>query len=186
MKLTLKQHGGTDVLAGSIAGQKMLASLMAQTGRPDTSEVVYLDFAGISVATASFLRESVIGFRDYCRTCDPVLYCVVANASDTVLEELRMFLRERGDAFWCCELAQDEVVSHARILGKSKLEDGQRIALDLVCERKSTTAPELSQLGEKLGPTGWNNRLAALSARLLVRERRDGKLKIFSPVLEVA
>jgi hypothetical protein len=44
-----------------------------------TPTLALLDFSGVAVATASFLRESVIGFRDYARQALPNIYPVVAN-----------------------------------------------------------------------------------------------------------
>jgi len=55
----------------------------------------------------------------------------------------------------------------------------------MVAALGSATAPNLAQQGDAaLGPTAWNNRLAFLTSRGLLRERRVGKTKTFTPVLE--
>ena len=45
------------ILAGSAAGRKLLAALIAATPAVDAPEALFLDFGGVKVATSSFLRE---------------------------------------------------------------------------------------------------------------------------------
>lgn len=54
--------------------------------------------------------------------------------------------------------------------------------------KPATTATELATLfaDQSIGPTAWNNRLSGLAAKGLVVERRSGKTKSFSPLLEIA
>lgn len=173
-----------NVLAGSASGRKLLAALIAATPSADVPEAVFLDFAGVQVATSSFLRESVIGFRDFARSSLQNIYPVVANAEPAVIEELEFFARHRGDVLWCCLLDKDQVVSNARIIGE--LDPIQRATFDTVAHLGAATAPELAAQseGDGIGPTAWNNRLAALAAKGLLVERRGGKTKSFSPLLE--
>src|SRR5438045_2264084 len=89
---------GRDVLAGSADGAVVLSKLIAAVSEIEDTEVVMLDFQHVQIATASFLRESVLGFRDYCRNSRPNLYPVVGNADLPVVEELEGLLRLRGDA----------------------------------------------------------------------------------------
>ena len=88
---------GQTVLSGAIPGRRLLSALIAATPSPETPVPVFLDFSGVEVATASFLRESVIGFRDYARLSLPNIYPVVANLAAAVAEELDFFVRARGD-----------------------------------------------------------------------------------------
>ncbi|NJO33858.1 MAG: hypothetical protein HC869_12650 [Rhodospirillales bacterium] len=50
------------------------------------------------------------------------------------------------------------------------------------------TAPELAARfsHQGIGPTAWNNRLSALATKGLLVERKQGKSKSFSPLLEIA
>jgi hypothetical protein len=173
------------VLTGSAAGRKLLSALIDATERSPTPEIAFLDFAFIDVATSSFLRESVFGFRDYTRAALPNLYPVVANAEPGVLEELEFFVRHRSDALWCCRLDATGVASEARVLGD--LDPIQRQTFEAVLQRGSTSAPELAAAAQTdgVGPTAWNNRLSALATKGLLIEHRTGKTKTFSPVLEV-
>ena len=63
---------GQTVLSGALAGRKLLSGLIAETPSSDTPTPAFLDFTRIDVATTSFLREAVIGFRDYARQSLPM------------------------------------------------------------------------------------------------------------------
>ena len=105
MKLSILDLAGDQaVLSGVQAGRQLLGKLVAAARPPAEPEPVYLDFDGVTVATASFLREGVIAFRDHVRATLPGLYPVIANASLAVTEELEFFLRHRRDAMWICNL----------------------------------------------------------------------------------
>lgn len=178
--------GGQTVLAGTTAGRKLLSALVAATSSVAEPTAAFLDFAGVEVATASFLRESVIGFRDYARRSLPEVYPVVANLSHAVAEELEFFVRARGDVLLNCTLGAQGEVTEPRLIGE--LDPAQRATLDAVREGGAVSAPQLAQryAGVRIGSTAWNNRLSSLAEKGLLIERRNGKTKSFSTVLEVA
>ncbi|RVU18503.1 hypothetical protein EOE48_10640 [Methylobacterium oryzihabitans] len=171
------------MLSGVQAGRQLLGKLVAAARPSADPEPAYLDFDGVEVATASFLREGVIAFRDYARTTLPALYPVIANASPAVTEELEFFLRHRKDAMWACRLARAGEPRDPKILGE--LDEAHRSTFELVARLGTASAPSLAaQSEERLAPTAWNNRLSSLAARGLLMERRSGKTKTFAPVLE--
>src|SRR4051794_24321449 len=131
MKLDLSEivHG-ENVLAGAAYGAVVQSQFVARVRSLTAPTVVALNFLGISVATGSFLRESVLGFRDYCRRSQPNLSPVVANPNDKVLEELRVLLVPRREALVCCVLGTDDRPASARVEGV--LEEKQIITLDAV------------------------------------------------------
>jgi hypothetical protein len=176
--------GGQHILSGSADGRRLLARLIDVTPPVDAPERLYLDFTGIEVATVSFLREGVIGYRDFTRASRQNIYPIVANALPAVLEELELFLKARGDALWCCSLDVQGRTSAHRILGE--LDPVQRKTFDLVSETGTATAPGLATRfsEEKIGPTAWNNRLSGLATKGLLVETREGKTKVFRPLLE--
>ncbi|MET4625495.1 hypothetical protein ABIB83_002508 [Bradyrhizobium sp. I1.8.5] len=177
--------GGRRVLSGGIAGRKLLNALIAATPAAVEPMAVFLDFEGIEVATSSFLREAVIGFRDYARVTLANVYPVAANLAAPVLEELEFFLRARNDVFWICDLDANELTTKARLLGD--LDPAQRATFDAVRSLGIVTAPELAIRfsDQSIGPTAWNNRLSGLAGKGVLVERKVGKTKSFSSLLEV-
>jgi hypothetical protein len=177
--------GGQTVLSRAISGRTLLSALIAATPSSAGPMPAFLDFTAIEIATASFLRESVIGFRDYARRSLENVYPAVANLAPTVAEELEFFVRTRGDVLWSCELGSDDNVISARLIGE--LDPAQRSTFDAALELGAITAPELAaRFGDQqIGPTAWNNRLSALATKGLLVERKQGKTKSFSPLLEM-
>lgn len=181
----LELMDGRSILTGGLAGRKLLSVLVERTAPQSVSCPAFLDFSGIEVATSSFLREAVIGFRDYTRQSLPSVHPAVCNLNGGVLEELEFFVRSRGDALWVCDLDGEEQVTNARILGE--LEAAQQIAFDALREAGCASAPELAErfIDQGIGATAWNNRLSALASKGLLAEGRRGKAKTFSLLLEM-
>lgn len=165
-----------------------MARLLDHIGdAPREGTPVYVDFEGIEVATASFLRESVVEFRDAVRRRWTHWYPVVANASESVLEELGVLVALRRDVLVCCVLDRGGRPSTPRLVGE--LEPKQRVAFDLVQKLGEADAGELmaaSDDAEVVGQTAWNNRLAALSRRGVLMKVSEGRTKRYRPLpLEV-
>lgn len=181
----IKLTGGQTVLSGAISGRTLLSALIAATPSLAVPTPAFLDFTDIQVATASFLREAVIGFRDFARQSLGNIYPVVANLAPSIAEELEFFVRSRGDVLWNCELGTGENVINARLIGE--LDPAQRSTFEAAIELGAITAPELAArfADQQIGPTAWNNRLSALATKGLLVERKQGKTKSFSPLLEM-
>jgi hypothetical protein len=177
---------GRSILAGTGAGKKTLGALIAATPTSREPLILFLDFLGIEVATSSFLREGIIGFRDYARASLENIYPVVANADTAVLEELEFFVQQRSDVLWTCSLGTGDTIGNVRLVGD--LDAAQRKTFDLVYRLRTATANQLAAAAEqeRIGTTAWNNRLAGLASKGLIVERRIGKTKTFSPLLECA
>ncbi|MDO7837104.1 hypothetical protein Q4610_18835 [Sphingobium sp. HBC34] len=171
-------------LAGTAMGRQMLAQLIAETKPVPQPAIAYLDFSGVDIATGSFLREAVLGFRDFSRNAIGTLYPVVANANATIQEELTVYLKDRNDAIWACALSDAGDASDPHILGE--LDAAQINTLKLIAQHCPISAPELAKLRpeEGIGTTAWNNRLATLAAKGMLMETKSGKTKMFSPVME--
>lgn len=179
--------GDTNVLAGAPHGRRVLVKLMELTGsEPDVPEPVFLDFSGVNVATASFLRETVFGFRDTVRHRRSNFYPVVANANDLVAGELKILVEQQGDVLMLCLLDERGRPKEPHLVGD--LDPKQRITFDLVRQRGETDAAELMREHGKsekkeVGQTAWNNRLAALAGLGLVVELSQGRAKRYRPLL---
>jgi len=187
MKIDLRTIGESEVLAGALNGRSVLNGLLnAIPAEPATPEPVFLDFTRIDVATASFLRESILAFRDIIRGRRSKFYPVVANANDTVREELLELLSPRGDVVMLCTLDKADTVTSAAPLGE--LDPKQRLTFDLVHEHGETDAGTLMrEYGKGEGvkhTTAWNNRLASLASLGLVIETSQGRAKRYRPLFE--
>jgi hypothetical protein len=186
-RIDMKEAGNGTILAGALNGRAALARLLALAAAdPDAPEPVFLDFREIDVATASYLRETVLAFRDVIRGRDSRYYPVIANPNEPVRDELVELARTRGDVFMTCALAVDGTVSRAGFVGD--LEEKQLVTFRLVQERGETDAGELMRAYGKREKvrhaTAWNNMLSALASLGLVVEMRRGRLKRYRPLLQ--
>src|ERR1700686_3588213 len=90
MRLDIEKIGGATVLAGALSGKRALAKLLAETAQePFEPEPLFLDFSKARVATASFMRESVLALRDIVRRRRSNFYPVIANANSDIKDELQ-------------------------------------------------------------------------------------------------
>lgn len=183
MRFRLRNLADNEILAGAVTGRRILGVLLERIdGGPETPEPVYLDFRRVEIATASFLRESILEFRDIVRRRWTNYYPVVANANDSVTEELSVLLAHR-DVLMLCTLDENGQPRSPHLLGD--LEPKQRITFDLVRELGEADAGELmrsSQDRDDVGQTAWNNRLAALSRLGLLMEMSNGRAKRYRPL----
>jgi hypothetical protein len=189
MRINMKEVGKRNVLAGALNGRAALGRLLERAAaEPSAPEPVFLDFEDVEVATASYLRESVVAFRGVIRGRDSLYYPVVANPNDAVRDELLELARTRGDVFMTCALAEDGTVSKTALTGE--LEAKQLLTFRLVQEHGETDAGVLMrEYGEReklRNATAWNNRLSSLAALGLIMEVRQGRLKRYRPIFQGA
>lgn len=187
MKISMQQLlGSRETLAGAITGRQAFAKLLQLVERePAAPEILYLDFADVQLATASFLRESIVHFRDAVRRRGSNFYPVVANANDLVIEELEVLLANRRDVLMLCSVDENGEPRSPKLIGD--LDPKQRTTLDEVLQRHETDAGELmDSYGESEGvkQTAFNNRLTALAEMGLVIEVSHGRLKRYRALFE--
>ena len=118
MRINMMEIGGADILAQAVAGRAVFRKLLEMTERePPEPCPAFLDFGGVQVATASFLREATLAFRDTMRSRHSNFYPVVANANEVVREELLELLRSRGDVLMTCRLEESGRITDMVPLG---------------------------------------------------------------------
>jgi hypothetical protein len=182
MIITFIDEFQSSVLAGATAGAQSMAVLIELVSDKPPA-VVFLDFQGVEAATGSFLRECVLGFRNYCRRTQADIYPVIANATPVVEEEFRDILLRAGDAFVSCRVTKRGKVSDAKVIGR--LDQRQVETLRAVVRNGEATASELADASkDKIGVTAWNNRLVALASKGILAEHKSGRLKTYSPVIK--
>lgn len=183
MHFRLRDVAESGILAGALTGRRVLGRLLERVGgEPETPEPLYLDFDGVDIATASFLRECIIEFRNIVRRRWTNCYPVVANANESVTEELCVLLAQR-DVLVLCTLDEDGSPECPQVLGD--LEPKQRVTFDLVRKLGEADAGELmrsSRNRDEVGQTAWNNRLASLSRLGLLMEMSHGRVKRYRPL----
>lgn len=186
MKLSIFEIAGKkDVLAGAPAGKNLLAKIIPKIERGDSPTPLFLDCAGVEVITASYIREAILGLRDYCLNSNSNTYPVIANAKKAIIDEIEIELEHRGEALLSCKLDDRGKPSALKLIGV--LEEKQELTLEAVNSLKQADAATLLERFrdvETIGITGWNNRLAALAAKGLLVETKKGKTKLYQPVLE--
>jgi hypothetical protein len=187
MKLKLKDMvGGQEVLGGAVEGRRHLGLLIEAVGpEPDRPEPLFIDYAGLVLATASYLRETLVAVHSLLRTRRSRYYVVIANACPAVREDIEVLARLGGLAFLSCSLTEADEISNVGLIGT--LDPKQKATFDEVCARGETDARELmlaSAGHEDVRQTAFNNRLASLVNLGLVAEICEGKSKRYRPVLE--
>ncbi|KPF67416.1 hypothetical protein IP69_13790 [Bosea sp. AAP35] len=143
---------------------------------PEGPEPLFVNFVGIEVATASYLRESILAFRTFVRGRKSNFYPAIANANSDVLDEFVELVHLRGDVLMACVVDEGGTVLRCRHIGK--LDPMQQLTFDLVNREGETTASKLMEIED--GPvkaTAWNNRLASLSNLGLICEQSHGRTK---------
>lgn len=183
MLVSLKGLANNTVLSGAVNGKRLLGQLLASVDEPTEPTPLFLDFTGIEVATASFLRESVVRFRDLMRVKRSTLYPVVANADESIVDELSVLMGANGDAMMCCCLDDQGHVTSATLIGS--LDPKQRLTFELINRLGETDAGTLMREHSKdevIKQTAWNNRLAMLASLGLVIELPQGRAKRYRPL----
>lgn len=170
----------TKVLAGAPNGRTAFAKLLAKAVQePLAPEPLYLDFAEVDIATASYLRESVLQFRDIIRRQQRSnFYPVVANANAQVMEELALLIQASNGILMTCVLNDRGTPSQPLLIGN--LDPKQKLTFELVNRKGETDASELMRdhsADETVKQTAWNNRLAALAGLGLIYELSQGRSK---------
>ena len=195
MILRIRTMTDSDLIVGTEAGRALLMSCIAKTAtEPDDPIPCLMDFTEITIMTASALLESVVAFKTFKRSTNSNHYPMVSNINMTIEEEIKLVLEMRGDAILCCDIDMNNVPNHrnagkidfsnVRLLGS--LDPKQALTFDLVNRLGSASPATLMHHPdnyEAIGITAWNNRLAGLVKRGLLREFPMGRAKLYRPLL---
>ncbi|QEX15866.1 hypothetical protein FRZ44_11540 [Hypericibacter terrae] len=175
-----------DVLAGRLNGRRAFGAALEHLPVLTEPTLVLLNFAGVMLATSSYLSEVLLPLRDHLRARHHPGYAVAANLTDKVREEIEEMLRRSGDALLTCSSEAGGHIRNVQLCGR--LDEKLQETLSLVSQKGETTAAQLyeeSRTVDSIGATAWNNRLASLAAKSLIVEVLQGRTKKYRPVLEV-
>lgn len=172
------------VLAGSTEGRRVFLSILKEYKTPPpVPSILIIDFKGVNLATASFLRECVFSLKDLMRVDNSNWYPVLANVCSKIEDELSILTRAKRDAVILCNCNEDNVISDKRLFGD--LDPMYKRTFDLVARAGEADAARLAKAhGDKEGlpnSTAWNNRLKALARRGVLIEITKGRAKTYRP-----
>jgi hypothetical protein len=187
--IQMLELAGQDVLSSSIDGKVAFFAMLEKTKtEPAEPTPLLIDFDGIQVATASYLREAVFALKTYLRTRDSKFYPVAANANTAVRDELAVIAEAKKEYLLVVVISPAGEVTNQEIIGQ--LDPKQASTFDRVKRLGRTTAGEMK---DKFGaeedvsaPTAWNNRLASLAAQGLILEYTQGRAKFYKPLFTEA
>jgi hypothetical protein len=171
-------------LTGVSRARQLLSKLIDWTATASPKGTLILDFTGIDSASGSFLRESILAFRDYARAYQPELFPVLANIADDVREEFDTLLRDRGEAMPSCSLDASGTPIEAYILGV--LEPGLRQTLEAIRQRGQVTLMDLRETSAETKATTWSNRIASLIRQGFVVPSPEPNKRVYRFVLAEA
>ncbi|HJP67487.1 MAG TPA: hypothetical protein VJ846_01200 [Sphingomicrobium sp.] len=182
MVIDVAELAGGPILSGAPSGRQLFSQLVAALpAEPVSPEPLLLDFRRVEVATASFLRESVLAFRTFIRGRKSNFYPIVANPSSDVIDEIFELVQPRGDVVMTCSTDDDGQMLRCRHVGK--LDPMQQLTFNLVNAYGETSASKLMAIEKsEVKATAWNNRLASLSNLGLICEQSRGRTKTYKPI----
>ena len=173
------------ILAGARLGKFVFLELVGKTlDEPRSPQAIALDFKGVDIATASFLRESVFSFKSVMRMRESAFYPFVANFNQEVREELDILAKAMSEVVIGCRLTSSYIPRNVEVIGT--LEPKLQLVFDFINRNSQVGAVSLRKnfsddVGER--STVWNNRLAALASRGLIKVVSNGRSKIYKPVI---
>lgn len=177
--LNLATLTGRSILTGLSGGERCLASMTTLLVTHTPGEPVVLDLSGIEAIGGSALRHLLLGIKELNNCKDSAI--VLANLSadnlaeaDLVAEAMRTPYISAG---WSSGFLSSPEV-------RGPLDDKVSKALKLILQAGEADALTISQLSKEPGVvTVWNNRLVSLHSLGLLRQRKVGKRKLYSPVI---
>lgn len=165
------------VLAGFLAGHNARERLVAWLGPSDSgdeSQPFLVDFHGVELVTASFLKSFLIQHLR-CESATPILI----GLTDETRYEVDSLLRREG--LCALERSSEKASESYDFLGT--LDPALQDALVALSQAGPSTATELHRLHQgrlSISITAWNNRLSELHTRRLVFRERQGRQWVYS------
>lgn len=167
------------ILTGLSGGERCLSAVSGAFSSPLRGEPVVLDMEGIEALGGSALRHLLLGIRKM-ETCQGSAI-VLTNLSEDNLAEADLVADATRAPYISARLTGG-TLAQAEVRGP--LDEKVAKALRLVLQAGEADALTVSQLSKESGVvTAWNNRLVSLHSLGLLRQRKVGKRKLYSPVI---
>lgn len=141
-----------------------------------------IDFAGVRIATVSWLREGVLALCRYAATMRPDLRLVATGLTPLVREELEVALDATGAVLIVAGFEPNSPPTQPVVLGR--LDTALRDTLRATEGKPEFDATFVSRAIPGVGVSAANNRLAALETKGILISERRGRSRVYRPLLE--
>jgi hypothetical protein len=169
--LDVRAIGGTEVLAGRLAGEAARPFFERELGTDLRDGVVVLDFRDVALTTSSYF----LGAFEWLWTSTGVrgrdLFPVLANVNQETRDEVGLALTARGFRALFGTFGLNGLSDVAPF----NLDSDAAETYALIASLEEATATDLFRMNPKIQPTGWSNRLALLYEHRLLRRRKQGR-----------
>jgi hypothetical protein len=168
-----------EVLTGVSGGERALSCLGDALAAHNPNTPLLLDFQAVEVLGGSALRQLLQGIRRHPQCARTAV--VLANLSAVNLEEADLVAEATRLPYVSAKYSAGELSDPVL---RGPLDPKVARTLQLVLHAGEADAQTVSQLSNEPGVvTVWNNRLVTLQSMGLLRERKAGKRKFYSPVI---
>ena len=147
-------------------------------------ELITLDFAGVEVATASWMSAMLLPLFRWSADDHIDLYFVLRNGLKAEwLSDLKLVARYNEYGF----LVSGPEAAPAKAVLIGALDEAHQKTLAMVSELGEATGAELERRrpDQTIRATAWNNRLRKLYDQRLLRRTRRGREKVYTPVVRM-
>lgn len=167
------------IITGVSGGQRALQAILPLLADHEPGRPVVLDTSQVEVFGGSALRHLLQGIRNAPQSSRSV--AVLANLSDDNLSEAELVAEATKVPFISATLVDGNL---SDTLLRGPLDDKVARTLSLVIQLGEADAQAISKASnESAVATVWNNRLVILQSMGILRERKVGKRKFYSPVV---
>ena len=201
-----RELAGAGLAAGSHTGERHAKLILDQIKRGGVSEsgfIVVVDFSGIELATASYVKATVLWLalcgRLYAGALSAVeqrslhgssveplnVFPVVFGANEDVQHEIDEVFARRNLPCLVANSMIGDLIRVGRVLGEIEPAAARTIAA--LAGFSEATAEDLHEKwpGEGVNITAWNNRLSGLHRIRVARRRKQGKTWKYQPLAKI-
>lgn len=177
--LKLQALTGRSILTGVSGGDRCVEAVKGPLLDHVQGEPVVLDFREVEALGGSALRRLIQGIQALA-SCQGSAF-VLGNLSEDALAEADLVAEAMHLPYVAAELKGGQLSCP---VVRGQLDEKVAKTLRLVLQAGEADAQAVSQLANEVGVvTAWNNRLVSLHTLGLLRERKVGKRKLYSPVI---
>jgi len=196
----------TKIAAGAQTGKAHARLLLKRIGAakiPESGLIILVSFRGIELATASYVKETILWLaicgRMHAGALSPSeqrsldwsslqplnVFPAVSDANEDIQHEIDEVFARRGLPCVLVEEVNNDLILVAKILGS--VEPTLARTIQAIEGSSDATADDLHRKcpDEGVNITAWNNRLSELNRMRIARRRRDGKFWRYQPLAGV-